>query len=54
MMLGRLILLKKKSIFDLIDKYIYWQILKFNPIAKKTRFIFKKLAKMIIKNGITA
>ena len=41
-------------IFDLIDNYTYWLIPKFILIAKGTRFTPKRLAKMIIGDGITS
>lgn len=41
-------LLKKNSLLDFIDKYTYWLISKFMLIAKRARFTFEQLAKMII------
>lgn len=54
MTLGILILLKKFSIFNPSNKYIYWLIFKFTFIAKKAKFIPEQLAKMIIRDSIIA
>lgn len=45
---------KEISVFNSIDKYKYWLIPKFTPIAKKTRFTFKRLAKIIIEDDMTS
>ena len=44
---------KETSILDSIDKYTYWLIPKFTPIAKGARLILKRLGKMIIRDGMT-
>ena len=43
---------KEILIFNSIDKYIHWLILKFTLIAKRARFTLERLAKMIIGNGM--
>lgn len=40
-------------IFNSKDKYIYWHIPKFILIAKNARFTLKRLAKIIIRDGMT-
>lgn len=45
---------KETPIFDLTDKYIYWLIPKFTPMAKGARLTPKRLGKMIIGKGMTA
>lgn len=35
-----------------MDKYTYWLIPKFTPIAKKARFTSERLAKMIIEDNM--
>lgn len=44
---------KEISIFDPNDKYIYWLIFKFTPIAKRIRLIPERLAKIIIRDAMT-
>ena len=44
----------KIAILDSSDKYTHWLILKFTPITKKARLTPKRLAKMIIGDGITS
>ncbi len=51
----RLDAIKRETlIFDLIDKYIYWQIPKFTPIVKRARLTLERLGKTIIGKGMTA
>ncbi len=45
---------KEIPILDPIDKYTHWLIPKFTPIAKGARLTPKRLAKMIIGDGITS
>ena len=44
---------KKIPIFDPTDKYTYWLIPKFTPIAKGVRLTLERLAKMIIREGMS-
>ena len=45
---------KEIPILDLTDKYMHWLIPKFTLIAKKARLTPKRLAKMIIGDGMTS
>ena len=45
---------KKVPIFDPTDKYSHWLIPKFTPIAQGAKLTPKRLAKMIVRNGMTA
>ncbi len=40
-------------ILDSTDKYTYWLILKFTPIAKGARLTLERLSKIIIGDGMT-
>ncbi len=45
---------KEILILDPTDKYKYWLISKFTPIAKGARLTPERLAKMIIGDGMTS
>ena len=48
------VITKKIPILDSTDKYTHWLILKFTPIAKRSRLPPKRLGKIIIGDGMTA
>lgn len=47
------IIKRETLILDLINKYTYWLVSKFTPIAKKVRLTPEKLGKMIFRDIIT-
>lgn len=44
---------KEIPIFEFIDKYTHWLIPKFILIPKEAKLTSKRLAKMIIENGMS-